>query len=155
MPDSPRWSNASVVCRLEWRPSRWLIAALLALAALAAAAVLASEMPRPVAWPLAALALLEGLRLARRERRRPPRWFEFAGEDAPVRMLRPGATAATASWDGLALDAAVVQWRGPLAFLSWRDPEGRRRHRCWLPDTLPPPARRALRLAGPTRAGPR
>ncbi|MEE7566640.1 hypothetical protein HH297_09445, partial [Xanthomonas sp. Kuri4-3] len=44
-----------------------------------------------------------------------------------------------------------VEWRGPLAQLSWRD--GRRRERLlFWPDTLPPAQRRELRLAAGAHA---
>lgn len=135
MPNSPRWSNGSAVCRLEWRPSRCLLGALLSLGLMAAWAVLASEMPRRLAWPLAALSALEGVRLARREWRRPRCRLVFSGDAAPVLL------------DGRPLDRAGLQWRGPLAFLRWRDRNGRWRHLCWWPDTLPPALRRELRLA--------
>ncbi len=148
MPNSPRWCSASGVCRLEWRPSRWLMGALVLLAVLAALAALLSELPRAVAGPLAGWALLQGGWWVHRESRRPRAWFVFAGADLPVRLLRPGATAATPAWDSRPLEAARLQWRGPMAVLHWREPDGRRQTRCWWPDTLPAPARRALRLAG-------
>src|SRR5687767_14136381 len=76
MRKSLRWSNASVGCHLEWRPSRWLIAAILLLASLAAFSAIASEMPRTWAWPLAIAALAYGAWLAGREARKPVRvWF--------------------------------------------------------------------------------
>ena len=40
-----------------------------------------------------------------------------------------------------------LQWRGPLAFMAWRDPAGRRMRLAWWPDTLPSRWRRELRLA--------
>jgi toxin CptA len=61
-----RSSNVSAACRFELRPSRWTTAALLALAALAPFAALQSAMPRAAAWPLAAVAAILGLWLARR-----------------------------------------------------------------------------------------
>ena len=142
MPHSRRWSNASAPCRLEWRPSRWLLAALLALTLVAPLAVLASEMPRITAWPLAAAAFVHGLRLLRREWRRPRTVLVSGGADAPVVV------------DGVGVAWAEVTWRGPLAFVSWRDAQGRMHRLSWWPDTLPPAARRELRLAAlaPARA---
>ena len=139
MTSSGRSSSASSRCRTEWRPSRALCAGLLVLSILAAFAVLASEMPRPAAWPLALLALVHGAVQAWRQTRMPARVFEFAGQDAPVRV------------DGAPVREADVTWRGPLAFVRWRDAGGRRAHLAWWPDTLAGPARRELRLAAPPR----
>ncbi|MEZ0472104.1 hypothetical protein [Luteimonas salinilitoris] len=122
---------------IPWRPSRWLLAILAVMTPLAAFAVLASEMPRLVAWPLALAALGHGLALLRREARRPARSFVFAGAAAPV------------SLDGKPVMDVTLRWRGPLAFLHWRDPRGRAQRLAWWPDTLPPARRRELRLAAP------
>lgn len=132
-PSQP-WSTGSAPCRIDWRPSRWLAAALLLLAVLAPLAVLASDLPSRVSLPLAAVAAVHGLLLARREWRRSPRSLVFPGDG---RLLVDGAEAAS----------AVLQWRGPLAFLSWRDAAGRRHRMGWWPDTLPRHRRRELRLA--------
>lgn len=119
-------------------------ALLVVLSLLAGLAVLASEMPRMAAWPMAALAVARGLRVAWKELRRPHSRFVFAGQDAPVEV------------DGRRVGDASVTWRGPLAFARWRDGRGRRRHLAWWPDTLPAAARRELRLAAPMRrAAPR
>lgn len=128
-----RSSNASAPCRFELRPSRWLVGAMLALAALAPFSVLRSEMPRGYAWPLAGLALGAGLWLAWREWRSPRRTLVIDGEG---RVLVDGAEA----------QAFRIDWRGPLAFVSWRDPAGRACRRSLWPDTLPAPLRRELRL---------
>src|SRR5690606_28884658 len=66
-PNSKPSSDGSAPCRIDWRPSRWLLAALLMLALAAPLAVLASELAPPAAWLLAAAALVQGLRLAARE----------------------------------------------------------------------------------------
>ena len=144
MPNSTRSSSASarsrpastVEARVEWRPSRWVLAALLSLGVLAACSLLASEMPAPVAWPAALAALAWATWCARREARRPAQSFVFRG-GAPVLV------------DGVAAGGLVLQWRGPLAFAHWRDGDGRIRRRSWWPDTLPPARRRELRLAAP------
>ncbi|MCD9028592.1 hypothetical protein LDO26_10280 [Luteimonas sp. BDR2-5] len=135
MPTSTRSSSPSAHCRLEWRPSRLAGAALSLLTLAAVASIFASEMPRPVAWPLAAVVVLHGLHLLRRELRRPPRVLVADG--------------AAGRWhlDGAALDDAQLRWRGPLARLAWRDAAGRRHALLWWPDTLPPARRRELRLA--------
>ena len=139
MPTSRHWSNASAPCRLEWRPSRLLAGVLLTLGALGAAAIIASEIPRLAAWPSALVALGYGVWLARRELRRPSRSLIIPMADSQATL------------DGAVITDFQVQWRGPLAFLQWRDAQGRRqRMQCW-PDTLSAPARRELRLASRAR----
>jgi hypothetical protein len=135
MPNSPHWSKGSVSCRLEWRPSRLLRASLVLLGGLGAFCVLVSEMPRMAAWPLAVLAFLYGVHLARHEGARPARavWFPGDGRAPTV--------------DGQPVGAVQVTWRGPLAFMRWRDRAGRWQRLAWWPDTLPAPMRRELRLA--------
>ncbi|MDR7068921.1 hypothetical protein J2X02_001772 [Pseudoxanthomonas japonensis] len=136
MRNSPRWSNGSVNCRLEWRPSRLLQALLILLGVLGALSVLASEMPRPFALPIAIAALGCGAWQARREGRKPRLAFWFPGNDRP-----PTA-------DGAPMRDTRLHWRGPLAFLRWREqPGGHWRHAAWWPDTLPAAQRRELRLA--------
>ena len=107
---------------------------MLALAALAPVAVLASAMPRELAWPLAVFAVAAGLRMAWREHRLPA---------LDVVIDADGLV----SVNGTPVDAFRVDWRGPLAFLTWRDADGRLRRRSLWPDTLPPASRRELRLA--------
>ena len=142
MPNSTCSSSASarfrpvsaIEARIEWRPSRWVVAALPSLGALAACSLLASEMPAFVAWPAALAALAWAVRCARREAARPAQSFVFRGS-APVLV------------DGAAVEGMVLQWRGPLAFAHWRDRDGLVRRRSWWPDTLPSARRRELRLA--------
>ncbi|KRA74213.1 hypothetical protein ASD78_11990 [Lysobacter sp. Root667] len=138
MPSSTRSSNASAPCRLEWRPSRRLAAALVLIGALAAWATLASELPLPLAVLFAAAALSYSAWLARRELRSRPQWMVVAAD--AVRL------------DGVALDQATLEWRGPLALLRYRDGDGRPRQRIWWPDTLDAAGRRELRLAWPVQA---
>ncbi|WP_144898196.1 hypothetical protein [Luteimonas cucumeris] len=135
MSRSPRSSNASVSCRLEWRPSRWLVGAILLLGVLAMLSVLVSEMPRAWAWPLALLALGHATRSARNEARKPTQAWCWPGNDRPPTV------------DGDIANDLVITWRGPWAFVRWRDTRGRIRRQSWWPDTLPPARRRELRLA--------
>lgn len=109
--------------------------ALALLGGLAAFSILASEMPRLAAWPLALSALAYGLWRAWRESASPVREFFFPGNDLPVML------------DGAPVGPVEVQWRGPLAFVRWRGRDGRPRHLSWWPDTLPAARRRELRLA--------
>ncbi|UNK49639.1 hypothetical protein MNR01_00915 [Lysobacter sp. S4-A87] len=139
MPTSQRSSRASAPCLLEWRPSRLLAAALALLGVLAALALIGSELPPPLSLPLALLAAGEGLRLARRERLRPTRLVVIGGDG-------------TAKVDGQAITALCVEWRGPLAFMRFRDVDGRSHRLAWWPDTLPAARRRELRLAAPVKA---
>ncbi len=135
MPNSQRSSPISAPCRLEWRPSRWLGAILLSLSVLAPLAVLASGLPRALAWPLALGACLAGAWRWWRETRRLP----------ALLVVPPGET--PASFDGIALSGLEFHWRGRLLFVAMRTLDGRRQRRVWWPDTLPAAARRELRLA--------
>lgn len=123
---------------LLWRPSRLLAAGLIALGPAAAAACLGSELPAPLAWPLAAAALAWTAHSARRELRRPPH-----------RLLLRGGRA----WlDGRPLSHWQVHWRGWLARLEYRDADGHRGRLLWWPDTLAAAQRRELRLAAAVSA---
>jgi toxin CptA len=140
MPHSTRSSNASAPCRLEWRPSRWLLAALIVLTVLAACSLLASALPRSVAWPSALVAIMVGTRQLRRESRRTA---------CPIVVAADGR----ATVDGAQVQGFAVDWRGPLAFAHWRDANGLSRRCSFWPDTLPGPRRRELRLAAAPRPG--
>lgn len=132
-----RSSSASSPCRIELAPSRLQAAALAALAVLAPFALIASGLPRALAWPLAAVALGWGAWALRREVRRPVRVLEVSGTGARL--------------DGQPLERLSVTWRGPLAALRWRAADGSRGQHLLWPDCLPPAARRELRLAtGPS-----
>src|SRR5690606_28802585 len=113
MPSCPRSSPASAPCRLEWRPSRWLLAALALLAVLAPLAVVASDLPRHLAWPLAATAALAGAWRTWREAGRAPREL----------VVAPGSGCDLL--DGQPLHGLHVDWRGPLAFVHAVDALGR------------------------------
>ena len=67
-----RSSASSASCRLEWRPSAWLIAALPALGVLGALSLLLSGFPRALTWTGALLALLWGVVESRREAAKSP-----------------------------------------------------------------------------------
>lgn len=139
MPSLPPWSTISASSHPEpadafdWRPSRLQQALLALLAATAVLALLNCRLPAMVAIPAALAVVARGAWLLRHERRRRPRRLE----------LGPGVVRV----DGKDVDGLVVAWRGPLAFLRWRDPAGRRHALAWWPDVLPAPDRRRLRLA--------
>lgn len=146
MTASTRSSNTFARCRLDWRPSRLLGGALALLTFAAALSILASEMPRVVAWPLVILVLGSGLLQVRREHRRHPHTVVVDPNTARILL------------DDRELDDARLRWRGPLAFLIWRDARRRRCTLIWWPDTLPASQRRELRLAAsgfppPSRPG--
>lgn len=108
---------------------------LLLLGLLGAVAVIASELAWPLALPLAAMSLGQGAWLARRERQRPARSLVIPVNDA------------VATIDGEPMADLQLQWRGPLAFLQWRAPDGRLHRLQGWPDNLDATARRELRLA--------
>jgi toxin CptA len=135
MSKSRRLSNTSAPCRFEWVPSHWLTAALIALALLAPFSLLASDLPPVAALPLALLAGAWGIREVRLHRQQPPRTLVIPAGAGETRC------------DGLPMTSLSVRWRGPLAFLRWRDPGGRDRRLVFWPDTLPAAARRELKLA--------
>jgi toxin CptA len=137
MPNSRTWSNISAPCRVERRASRWQAAAFALLGLLAAVSALASAMPAVPAVLLATAAVLYGAWLGWRELRA-----------APVGLsIRQGGMAAM---DSEPVNELRIHWRGPAAFVQWRDRQGRRQRWVATPDVLDPPARRALRLAGAT-----
>ena len=144
MPNSPTSSPGSAPCRLEWRPSRWLLALLALISGLAPAAVLGSDLPGAWAWPLAAAAACRGFWLLRREAARPHR-----------RLVLAGHAGGADSLDGEHLHDCRVRWRGPLAFVHAVQADGRHARLVWWPDTLPAPLRRELRLAVAARAASR
>ena len=111
---------------------------MLALTAGAVLSLLASDLPRPVALPMAVLAALYGLRLVLRERSRPSRQL-VAPSDAGLWRI-----------DGEPMPGLRVDWRGPLLFVRWRESR-RPASLVWWPDTLPAARRRELRLATPAR----
>jgi len=134
MPNSPHSSNASASFRPDWKPSAVLRGALIALGLLGGLSLLASDLPSAIAWPAALAAAGWGAWLARCESRR---------ERLSVHWRADGALLVA----GERVEAAELQWRGPLAFLAWNDAKGIRHRLAWWPDTLPQAQRRELRLA--------
>ncbi|MGH8079046.1 MAG: hypothetical protein ACREP7_00635 [Lysobacter sp.] len=120
-------------CRLQWRPSHLLCAALIALGLMAACSVVATELPLPVSLPLAGVALTWAVRSARREARRP--------------ALAMVIAAGRASLAGVPIRDLRLHWRGWLARLEFCGPDGRRQRLLWWPDRLDAAGRRELRLA--------
>ena len=96
MPNSPHWSTTSAPCRLEWHASRLLAGLLLMLGMLSGFSVLASEMPRSTAVPLALAALAHATWLARRQWRLPPRKLVLRGRRIHARWRGHGPVSVSA-----------------------------------------------------------
>ena len=111
------------------------MAMLWSLAVFAPASLLASDLPRGWAWPLALMLVAWAAFNASRYRLQPTR-----------KLLVP-AGRGQARCDGMGMLGLRVAWRGPLAFLRWRDADGRVQRASFWPDTLDAPSRRELRLA--------
>ena len=135
MSKSRRLSIKSAPCRIDWRPSRWVGAMLWLLAWLAPFSLLMSDLPRAWAWPLAFVVFAFGIFEAVRHRAQWPCALVI-----PIGHGQP-------TCDGQPMQSLKIGWRGPLAFLRWRDPSGRIRRLSFWPDTLPSASRRELRLA--------
>lgn len=139
-----RSSSEFSTCRLDWRPSRLLAAALIALGVLAALSLWLSALPRALALAGVAVALGRGFQLARREWRQPTIAVLWRAADGSAELNFAGRTQS--------LTGVQVDFRGPLARLSGRDEHGRIRRWQWWPDTLPPAVRRSLRVAAQFQA---
>jgi toxin CptA len=110
---------------------------LLLVAGLALASLCASALPAPWVFGGGLAVVVYAGTCLRRDLRQPPGVLAWRGT--------------ACEWHGpdgvVALGSVNLRWRGPLATLSARDEAGKLRRLSWWPDTLPPPARRALRLA--------
>ena len=144
---SMRWSAALPTCRLEWRPSRLRAACLVAIGMLAAAALPLTALPRAALLPIGAACVAWAIGRAWLDLRQAPGTLVLEADGGGATWID-----ATGSCDLVDL---TVGWRGPLATVVWRDPAGKLRRLAWWPDTLPSPARRALRLAAGRPAPPR
>ncbi len=131
-------SNESLTCRIDWRPSRWLLAAIAALTGLAVLSAWLSALPAWLSAPLSLGCIAHGVRVARREATRPGVMVHLASETGVAVLNFPHGVE---SWT-----QAQVGFRGDLATLSGRDGSGATRRLLWWPDTLPASARRQLRL---------
>lgn len=106
-----------------------------ALAGLAPFSLLMSDIPRAWAWPLALVVAVLGWIEAVRHR----------AQGACTLVIPVGHGQPTC--DGQPMLKLKIAWRGPLAFLCWRDADGRVQRLVFWPDTLPSTSRRELRLA--------
>jgi hypothetical protein len=112
--------------------------ALLALGPLGALSIGLSALPGVLKVPAAAAALLEGLRLSRREGARSARQLRFMADGS----LRLGPEASAARFVRVRLRV-----RGPFAWLEARGEGGGALRLAWWPDTFAGAAARVLRLA--------
>ena len=135
MPHLPQWSERSAICRLEIGRSRWQQVALSGLTVAAVGAALTCELPDALAWCLALVAGSHGL------------WLQRGLGRRPVFTLSIPAGPGQPSVAGVPVTGLHVRWRGPMAFLDWRGPDGRLRRQVLWPDVLPAAARRELKLA--------
>ena len=131
-------SSASSTCRIDWRPSRWLVAGLALIGLLAALALLGSGLPSPAAGLAAAGAACEGLRLAWCDARRAPLQINIARGQVWIQQAQAGR---------LPLQDPRWHVRGRFAWLRGRDGRGRAWWFAWGPDTLGTAALRELQLA--------
>ena len=113
---------------------------------LAALGLIASALPRPMAVAGGLGCLGWGLFRVGRDLRQRPLVLAWPGDGTPAELLGEG--------DPIVLDPVNVRWRATLATLEGRDGAGKLRRLAWWPDTLPRPARRALRLASDRRGAP-
>jgi len=105
------------------------------LVVLAPLSLLSSDLPRGAAWPLALAAMGWAAFDANRYRQRPR-----------VALLIPTGHG-QAQCNEVVIENLRVDWRGPLAFLSWRVAGGPLQRASFWPDTLDAASRRELRLA--------
>lgn len=136
-------SNASLHCRLEWRPSRWLAVSLALLGVLAVLSIWLSALPTwaclvgsigIIAWSAYRL---------RHELQRMPMQVTWSGGDAPV-VVEPAGEQGSRSAE---YRFVALNIRAGLAMLCVADELGRHTRWVWWPDTLDARDRRALRLA--------
>lgn len=132
-------SAASSTFRIDWRPSRWLLAALSAIGGLAGLSLGLSDLPALPATLAAAGSVAWTAHLVLKEARRP----------AGVVMIGPATAHLHLNGSAAPEPLRDLRWqlRGPLAVLLARDDQGRRVCLDWWPDTLPPSSRRQLKLA--------
>lgn len=136
-------SDASSPCRLEWRRSRCLPAALCVLAVAAIAALWLSELPR-FACGIGSTSMLGYAGwLLYRELRRPGCVLSWPGGDAPWQVECDGRSES--------LRHVGASFRGGLVVLTLAGANYGLSRYVWWPDTLDARGRRALRLAMRTK----
>lgn len=132
-------SDASATCRLEWRRSRWLPAALCLLAAATTAALWLSQLPAIASMVGTAAVMVHVAWLLRREWNRPACTLTWQGGARDWQIETSGSAES--------LRHVGASFRGGLVVLTLADPGNALRRYIWWPDTLDARGRRALRLA--------
>ncbi|MBS0194875.1 MAG: hypothetical protein JSR34_11610 [Proteobacteria bacterium] len=137
---SANFPRADAVCRLAWRRSTWMLAALGFLTVLACAALWWSGLPASGRSIGCVAVVAYAAWLLVREARRPPVDLTWAGGDAPWQMTCEDRTRE--------LRHVGANLRGGLVVLTLVDTvTGRCERFVWWPDTLDAADRRTLRLA--------
>jgi hypothetical protein len=133
-------SRSSSSFLLDWRPSRGLILARVALLVLAVASLWLSALPRPAAMLAAPVLALVSARRLVQAWRRPAESLRIADDGQWVVLLRP-------LHRPLLLPRARVGVRSGMAWVRADGGGQEPRTWTWWPDTLPAGALRRLRLA--------
>jgi toxin CptA len=114
--------------------------------AIAAGSLVLTDLPAHAAVALGATCVGASAWHAWRDLCAAPGLLVLRGEPGAATWVDPGGETELAD--------LTVRWRGTLATVVGRDPAGKLRRLAWWPDTLPAPARRALRLAAGRAAPP-
>ena len=139
-------SSALPICRVDWRPSRVLIAATAVIGSLSLLSLRLSALPTSIAAMLSALVVVHSVWLIANDLKRPPFTLAWQGGDA-VAVLNFADRQQS-------LSGLTLSMRGPLAGIRGKDEAGKTHTYLWWPDTLSSAARRQLRLAGQVRKEP-
>ena len=129
----------AMTCRLAWRRSRWLMAALCALGIATCGSLGLSGLPAPacIGLGVAAAGWIAWLL-----------WKEASQQAVELAWIgSEGAWRAECAGDVQALRHVGTTVRGSLAVLTLADDGGGIRRYVWWPDTLDAGGRRTLRLA--------
>ena len=132
-------SGESATCRLEWRRSRWLPAALCVLAAAAIASLWLSELPLIASAIGSAIVCGYIGWQSHREWTHSDCVLAWQGGDTDWQVESNGHIES--------LRHVGARFRGGLVVLTLADANGKQRRYVWWPDTLDAHGRRALRLA--------
>ncbi len=138
-------SNDLSICRLEWRPSCWLRAIVIALAVLAIVSLWLSQLPWWLRLLLAIVIIVFTARSVHKQARAPAVILIWDIAAAQIQLIN--------GYHTQCVELIDVVLRGPMAVMRTKsegdkdNPRLQQQVWVWLPDTLPPAARRALRLA--------
>lgn len=149
-------SNASLHCRLEWRPSRWLLGGMSLLSTMAILSLWLSALPALACAVGSMLVVAYTVVRIRREAQRAPVRIVWPGGDAAVVIELPSAHADMQPRGdrGNEFHFVALNFRASLVVLCVADEQGRRSRWTWWPDTLDARGRRALRFAASVQSTP-